>query len=101
MELATGVLVLAATNRPAAIDAALMRPGRLDVQLYVPPPDLAGRLEVLRVHTAGMPLAEDVDLAELAADTDRFSGERVSVGICTSSLAFVQRFHSMETRRYS
>ena len=68
------MLVLAATNRPSCIDDALMRPGRLDVQLYVPPPDLEGRLEVLRVHTAGMPLADDVDLPALAADTDRFSG---------------------------
>ncbi len=51
-----------------------MRPGRLDVQLYVPPPDLQGRLEVLRVHTAGMPLAEDVDLAALAAGCEHFSG---------------------------
>jgi hypothetical protein len=74
MELATGVLVLAATNRPSAIDDALMRPGRLDVQLYVPPPDAAGRLEVLRVHTAGMPLSEDVDLEALAGDTENFSG---------------------------
>jgi transitional endoplasmic reticulum ATPase len=45
------VLVLAATNRPAALDAALLRPGRLDVLLYVPPPDEAGRLEALRIHT--------------------------------------------------
>ena len=51
-----------------------MRPGRLDVQLYVPPPDAEGRLEVLKVHTSGMPLAADVDLERLAADTERFSG---------------------------
>jgi SpoVK/Ycf46/Vps4 family AAA+-type ATPase len=75
-----GVLVLAATNRPSAIDDALMRPGRLDVQLYVPPPDLEGRLEVLKVHTMGMPLADDVDLGGLAADTDRFSGMDVRYG---------------------
>eukprot|EP00955_Chlamydomonas_euryale_P059956 357554-Chlamydomonas_euryale.AAC.11 len=74
MELATGVLVLAATNRPAAVDAALMRPGRLDVQLYVPPPDAAGRADVLRVHTKGMPLAQDVDLNALAVDTEGFTG---------------------------
>ncbi len=67
--------MLATTNRPSAIDSALLRPGRLDVQLYVPPPDLDGRLDVLRVHTSGMPLAPDVDLAAVAADTERFSGE--------------------------
>jgi len=58
--------VLAATNRPAALDAALVRPGRLDLLLYVPPPDAAGRLATLRIHTRGMPLAPDVDLPALA-----------------------------------
>ncbi len=56
------MLVLAATNRPHVLDAALLRPGRLDVLLYVPPPDVLGRLDILRVHSRGMPLAEDVDL---------------------------------------
>jgi SpoVK/Ycf46/Vps4 family AAA+-type ATPase len=46
-----GVLVLAATNRPAALDAALLRPGRLDALIYVPPPDEAGRLAALGIHT--------------------------------------------------
>ena len=54
--------MLAATNRPEAIDAALLRPGRFDVHLYVPPPDLEGRHETLRIHTRNMPLADDVDL---------------------------------------
>ena len=62
----SGVLVLAATNRPEAIDPALTRPGRLDVHLYVPPPDEQGRHEVLKVHTRKMPLDESVDLAEVA-----------------------------------
>jgi transitional endoplasmic reticulum ATPase len=68
------VLLLAATNRPAGLDPALLRPGRLDVLLYVPPPDGEGRLEVLRLHTRGMPLAPDVDLAALADTTQRFTG---------------------------
>ena len=54
--------MLAATNRPGALDAALLRPGRLDVQLYVPPPDACARLAILAVHTRAMPLAPDVDL---------------------------------------
>ena len=62
-----GVLVLAATNRPGALDAALVRPGRLDLLLYVPPPDAAGRLATLRIHTRGMPLAPGVNLPALAA----------------------------------
>ena len=56
------MLVLAATNRPHVLDAALLRPGRLDVLLYVPPPDLDERHEILKVHSRGMPLAEGVDL---------------------------------------
>lgn len=73
----TGVLVLAATNRPFAIDAALMRPGRFDAVLYVPPPDAAGRAQILRVHTRGMPLAADVDLDLLSCDaTECMTGGR-------------------------
>lgn len=81
MELATGVLVLAATNRPGALDSALLRPGRFDVVLYVPPPDAAGRLEILRLHTAAMPLAVDVDLEALAGDTEGFTGAELA-GVC-------------------
>ena len=56
------MLVLGATNRPQAIDAALLRPGRFDVHLYVPPPDLLGRMATLQIHSRKMPLANDVDL---------------------------------------
>ena len=72
--IAGGVLVMGATNRPAAIDAALLRPGRFDAVLYVPPPDVLGRAEALRVHTRGMALAPDVDLAATAAATPLFTG---------------------------
>ena len=58
----TGVVVLAATNRADVLDAALMRPGRFDVQLHVPLPDLASRKAILDVHTRGMPLQPTVDL---------------------------------------
>jgi cell division protease FtsH len=54
--------VLAATNRAHTLDAALLRPGRLDVQLFVPPPDAAARRAILQVHSRGMPLAPEVDL---------------------------------------
>lgn len=62
LEGATGVIVVGATNRPMALDSAMLRPGRLDVLLYVPPPDLEGRVEALRVHTRGMPLDEGLHL---------------------------------------
>ncbi|KAL0051736.1 hypothetical protein WJX82_001191 [Trebouxia sp. C0006] len=81
MELATGVQILAATNRPGALDAALLRPGRLDLILYVPPPDVAGRLQTLQIHTQDMPLAEDVDLQAMAAACDMFTGAELA-GLC-------------------
>lgn len=65
-----GVVVLAATNRPDKVDPALLRPGRFDRLLLVPPPDEAARQEILKVHTRRTPLAPDVDLAQLAARTE-------------------------------
>ncbi|XP_077405262.1 peroxisomal ATPase PEX1 isoform X2 [Vanacampus margaritifer] len=69
-----GVYVLAATSRPDLIDRALLRPGRLDKSLYCPPPDKEDRLSILKVLSAGVPLAPDVDLEELATRTDGFTG---------------------------
>ncbi|VFQ82627.1 unnamed protein product [Cuscuta campestris] len=81
LEQIKGILVLAATNRPQAIDAALMRPGRFDLVLYVPPPDLEARYEILRVHTRGMKLDADVDLRRVAVSTDLFTGAELE-GLC-------------------
>ena len=69
-----GVVVLAATNRQDILDPALLRPGRFDRQIYVGPPDCKGREEILRVHARNKPLAEDVDLKELAKGTGGFTG---------------------------
>lgn len=68
------VVVIGATNRPNLIDPALMRPGRLDELIYVGVPDAAGRERILRIQTGKMPLAEDVDIGEVAARTERFTG---------------------------
>src|SRR5213079_1172859 len=68
------VLVIGATNRPNAIDPALRRPGRFDREIEIGVPDRDGRLEVLEIHTRGMPLAEDVDLKKLADVTHGFVG---------------------------
>ena len=68
------VLVVAATNRADMLDPALMRPGRFDRQVRVELPAKEGRLEIIRLHTRNKPLAKDVDLTELAADTFGFSG---------------------------
>ncbi len=74
-----GVVVIGATNRPDILDPALLRPGRLDRLIYVPPPDFMSRLEILKIHTRNMPLAEDVDLEELARATEGYSGSDLEV----------------------
>ncbi len=68
------VVVIAATNRPDMIDPALLRPGRFDRLVKIPTPDLEGRKQILRIHTAQKPLADDVDIDELARKTDGYSG---------------------------
>ena len=70
----TGVILIAATNRPDILDPALLRPGRFDRQISVDVPDLLGRRDVLAVHAKGKPIAEDVDLMAVARRTPGFSG---------------------------
>ncbi len=69
-----GVILIAATNRPDVLDPALLRPGRFDRQIAVDPPDLRGRLQILRVHSEGKPMAPDVDLEAVARRTPGFTG---------------------------
>lgn len=73
-EVNTGVIVVAATNRPDVLDPALLRPGRFDRKIVVPRPDLHGREAILRIHTRNVQLAPDVDLALLARRTPGFVG---------------------------
>jgi SpoVK/Ycf46/Vps4 family AAA+-type ATPase len=84
---ASNVLVVATTNRPASLDVALMRPGRLDMVLYVPPPDARGREAALRVHARGVPLAPDVDLSDVARRAERFTGAELRGVIREAALA--------------
>ncbi|KAJ0388827.1 hypothetical protein ATCC90586_011566 [Pythium insidiosum] len=79
VESAEGLLVIGATNRPDCIDAALLRPGRFDRILLVDLPDPADREAILGIHTRGMTLDRDVDLASLARDTPFFSGAELEV----------------------
>ncbi|MBL1177298.1 ATP-dependent zinc metalloprotease FtsH3 [Pantanalinema sp. GBBB05] len=74
----TGIIIIAATNRPDVLDAALLRPGRFDRQVVVDRPDYAGRLEILRVHARGKTLAKDVDLERIARRTPGFTGADLS-----------------------
>ena len=68
------VMVIAATNIPNALDPALRRPGRFDREIAIPIPDRYGRLDILEIHSRGMPLAEDVDMSHLAEITHGFVG---------------------------
>ena len=73
----SGVLILGTTNRPFAIDAALLRPGRFDRHILVPPPDYEGRRKALEVHTRNVPLADDVSLDLLASRTNLYTGAEI------------------------
>jgi transitional endoplasmic reticulum ATPase len=75
------VIVIAATNIPDALDPALRRPGRFDREIIIPIPDRNGRLEILEIHSRGMPLAEDVDMKHLAEITHGFVGADLE-GLC-------------------
>jgi cell division protease FtsH len=70
----TGVIIMAATNRPEILDSALLRPGRFDRQILVDRPDVKGRLDILRIHADGIELGEDVDLERIARRTPGFVG---------------------------
>ncbi|MGB3765960.1 MAG: ATP-dependent zinc metalloprotease FtsH3 [Phormidesmis sp.] len=74
----TGIIIIAATNRPDVLDAALLRPGRFDRQVVVDRPDYAGRLEILNVHSRGKSFSQDVDLEKIARRTPGFTGADLS-----------------------
>jgi transitional endoplasmic reticulum ATPase len=78
LEILTNVIVIAATNRPDIIDPALLRPGRFDRLLYVPPPDRDSRLQIVTIHTKKKPLADDTNLEQLADHTDGYTGADIA-----------------------
>ena len=85
------VVVMGATNRPTLIDPALLRPGRFDELVYVGTPDKEGREHILKIHTATMPLAADVDLGAIAGKTDRFTGADLEDVVRRAGLAALRR----------
>ena len=87
-----GVVTLAATNRSDILDPALLRPGRFDIEIDVALPDQAERRAILAVHTRGRPLAADIDLDALAAQTEGFVGADLA-GLCReATMAAARRF---------
>ncbi|MGH2948271.1 MAG: ATP-dependent zinc metalloprotease FtsH, partial [Solirubrobacteraceae bacterium] len=98
----TGVVVLAATNRAEILDGALLRPGRFDRRIAVQPPDIAGRRQILAVHTRSLPLAPDVDLDALAAATPGMVGADLANLANEAALLATRRDHeSVEDRDFS
>jgi cell division protease FtsH len=93
----TGVIVIAATNRPEILDSALLRPGRFDRRVAVQPPDRNGREAILKVHTRGMPLAADVDLGRVAATTPGMVGADLANLVNEAALLAARRGHQVVT----
>ncbi len=87
------VVVLGATNRPEVLDPALLRPGRFDRRVAIQPPDRAGRVKILQVHTRSMPLADDVDLGTLAATTPGMVGADLANLANEAALLAARRGH--------
>ncbi|HMM23024.1 MAG TPA: ATP-dependent zinc metalloprotease FtsH [Selenomonadales bacterium] len=87
----SGVVIMAATNRPEILDPALVRPGRFDRQIQVPLPTEPGRLEILSIHTREMPLGDDVQLERLAKITAGFSGAELANIVNEASLLAIRR----------
>ncbi|HVE90832.1 MAG TPA: AAA family ATPase, partial [Actinomycetota bacterium] len=87
----TGVVLIAATNRPDILDPALLRPGRFDRQIVVDRPDLTGRLAILKVHTRDKPVAKDVDLEVVARRTPGFTGADLANVVNEAALLSARR----------
>jgi transitional endoplasmic reticulum ATPase len=88
------VTVIGATNRPDMIDQALLRPGRFDKLLYVPPPDLDSRKEIFRIHLKEKPLAKDINIDDLAAKTEGYSGADIESVAKTAAMSAIRNFIS-------
>jgi len=86
LERSKDVIVIAATNRPDILDPALLRPGRFDKVIFVPPPDEDARYEIFKIHTRNMPLADDVDLRRLAKMTEYYSGADIEAVVIEAGL---------------
>ena len=77
----SGVIILAATNRPDVLDSALLRPGRFDRQISIDKPDLRGREEIFKVHVRSLKLSEGVNIKNLAAQTPGFAGAEIALSL--------------------
>jgi cell division protease FtsH len=90
----TNVIVLGATNRPEVLDPALLRPGRFDRRVAVQPPDKTGRVEILKIHTRSVPLADDVALDQIAASTPGATGADLALLVNEGALFAARHGHN-------
>ena len=93
----TNVIIMAATNRPDILDPALLRPGRFDRRVTLDNPDINGRTEILKVHSKGKPLADDVDLERIAKQTPGFSGADLANLVNESAILAARRNNTLVT----
>ena len=101
-ETSESVIVMAATNRPDALDPALLRPGRFDRRIAVQPPDRVGREAILRIHTRGKPLGESVDLGAIASTTPGMTGADLALLVNEAALFAARRERqSIEQRDFT
>jgi transitional endoplasmic reticulum ATPase len=92
LEVLTNVIVIAATNRPDIIDSALLRPGRFDRLLYVPPPDYESRKQIIQIHTKKKPLANDINIDSLATKMDSYTGADIAA-VASAAVMLALREH--------
>jgi transitional endoplasmic reticulum ATPase len=92
LEILTNVIVIAATNRPDIIDPALLRPGRFDRLLYVPPPDINSRLQIIKIHTKKKPLAQNISMDRLARETEGYTGADIA-SLASAAVMLALREH--------
>ena len=92
LEILTNVVVIAATNRPDIVDPALLRPGRFDRLLYVPPPDKNSRMQIIKIHTNKKPLAEDINMDDLVGHTEGYTGADIA-SLASAAVMLALREH--------
>jgi transitional endoplasmic reticulum ATPase len=90
LEVLKDVVVIGATNRPDIVDPALLRPGRFDRLLYIPPPDLESRIQIMKIHTRSLPLAEDAKIEQLAERTEGFTGADIASFVSTAVMLAIR-----------
>jgi transitional endoplasmic reticulum ATPase len=92
LEVLSNVIIIGATNRQDIIDAALLRPGRFDRLLYVPPPDKESRIQIFKIHTSKKPLADDVNIDILASQTEGYTGADIAA-LASAAVMLALREH--------